>query len=226
MKVVSVILARGGSKELPEKNIKDLCGRPLIYYSIKASVESESSETWVSTDCAIIKSTAEALGARVLDRPANISKDTSQSEEALIHFVQNVSCDILVFMQPTSPFVNKNYINKGISMMRSYDSVFSVYKKHWIPEWREANSVLSTLNWDIEHRPMRQSAPHKYIENGAFYITTCYSLIKSGLRYSGAIGCVEMLEEDSLQIDSQEDFDFAEKLMIIKNKSQTTMEEL
>ena len=67
MKIVSVILARGGSKGIPQKNIVNLNGKPLIQYSIDASNNSNVEETWVSTDCSKIKKISLSLGANVLD---------------------------------------------------------------------------------------------------------------------------------------------------------------
>ena len=137
MKIVSVILARGGSKEIPSKNIINVKGKPLIYYTIKASQESNVQETWVSTDCAKIKKVAQKFNANVLDRPKIISQDFSKSEEALIHFAEKIEFDVLVFIQPTSPLLKSKDINKGIRLIldEGYNSVFSVYKQHWIPRW-------------------------------------------------------------------------------------------
>ena len=96
MRTVSLLPARGGSKGIPNKNIASLNGKPLIYYAIQASLNSESQETWVSTDNDEIKRVSIECGARVIDRPAEISKDYSQSEEALLHFCSEVDFDTLV----------------------------------------------------------------------------------------------------------------------------------
>ena len=135
MKIVSVILARGGSKGIPKKNITKLNGIPLIDHTILASKNSKVSETWVSTDCDEILEHAKSLGIYYLKRPKAISTDISSSEEALLHFANMVDFDILVFIQPTSPLLNYNDINKGLLMMKNYDSVFSVYEEHWVPKW-------------------------------------------------------------------------------------------
>ena len=188
MKIVSVILARGGSKEIPSKNIINVKGKPLIYYTIKASQESNVQETWVSTDCAKIKKVAQKFNANVLDRPKVISQDFSKSEEALIHFSEKIEFDVLVFIQPTSPLLKSKDINKGIRLIldEGYNSVFSVYKQHWIPRW---TLDIKPINWKTENRPMRQEVNEEYVENGAFYITTKTSLLKSQLRYSGKKYC-------------------------------------
>ena len=95
MKIVSVILARGGSKGIPQKNIVTLNGKPLIQYSIDASNNSNVEETWVSTDCSKIKKISLSLGANVLDRPTHLATDISSSDSALLHFAENVDFEIL-----------------------------------------------------------------------------------------------------------------------------------
>ena len=79
MKIVSVILERGGSKGIPKKNIMLLKDKPLIQYSIDASLSSKAEETWVSTDCAAIKKVALQCWAHVLDRPEKLASDTCPS---------------------------------------------------------------------------------------------------------------------------------------------------
>ena len=202
MRTVSLLPARGGSKGIPNQNIAPLNGKPLIHYAIQASLNSESQETWVSTDNDEIKRVSIECGAMVIDRPAEISKDYSQSEETLLHFCDNVDFDILVFIQPTSPLLESAYIDRGIQMMNEYDSVFSVYKEHWVPRWTKE---VNPDGWDANNRPMRQQMDEKYVENGAFYITKKDNLLQSKLRYSGNIGVVEMPLYKSFQIDTEED---------------------
>lgn len=210
MKAISLILARGGSKGIPHKNIIDVNGNPLLYYTATASLNSDVNETWVSTDCNEIKRVAQSLGCKVIDRPEDISRDNSKSDEALVHFAENVNFDILVFIQPTSPLLLASDINQGLDKMNEYDSVFSVTKEHWIPRWNKNNEPI---NWDINNRPMRQDVEETYIENGAFYITTRDQLLKSSLRYSGKIGTVEMSLRRSFQIDTHDDLKLISKLL-------------
>ena len=96
-KIISVILARGGSKGIPQKNIIDLKGKPLIDYTIQASKKSHVQETWVSTDSREIALISEKSGAKVLLRPKHLATDTSSSEEALLHFGKIYTCDIIFF---------------------------------------------------------------------------------------------------------------------------------
>lgn len=210
MKIVSLILARGGSKGIPKKNIIDINGKPLLYYTANASLNSNVTETWVSTDCQEIKSVALNLGCCVIDRPTEISGDNSKSDEALIHFTENVDFDILVFIQPTSPLLKSSDINKGLKKMNDHDSVFSVTKEHWIPRWSEN---CEPINWEINDRPMRQDIEETFIENGAFYITTKNQLLKSKLRYGGRIGMIEMPLHRSFQIDTYDDLKMIKKIL-------------
>ena len=213
MKVVSLILARGGSKGIPAKNIIDLNGSPLISYTINASINSNVQETWVSTDCENIKNVSKQLKANIINRPSELAQDTSQSEDALLHFARCNDFDILVFIQPTSPLLTSAYINKGIKLMLNnldYDSVCSVYREHWIPRWSIDGKPL---DWDINKRPRRQDKSEKYVENGAFYITTKHNLMKDKLRYSGNIGFIEMKLSESFQIDTMDDLDLIKKII-------------
>jgi CMP-N,N'-diacetyllegionaminic acid synthase len=212
MKIVSVILARGGSKGIPNKNIILIKNKPLIQYSIQASLCSQVDETWVSTDSLSIKKIALDCGAQVLDRPSKLSTDTASSDDALLHFSQHVDFDILVFLQPTSPLILFNDINTGLDLMKQskYDSLFSVYKEHWIPRW---SLNLEPYNWDTKKRPMRQEKEELLVENGAIYISTRAQLLSSKLRYGGKIGYIEMPLQRSFQIDTYDDMELIKKLL-------------
>jgi len=208
--IKTIITARCGSQEIKNKNITNLNSKPLLWYAINSSLKSLSNETWVSTDCKKIADIALELGAKVIIRPQEISNNSSKSEEALLHFTQNIDFDILVFIQPTSPLLLPEDINKGLDMISNYDSVFSAYKEHWIPRW---NMDSEPDNWNINNRPMRQDMPEKYVENGALYITTKKALLQSRCRYSGKIGILEMPQSRSFQIDTQDDLDLIAKLI-------------
>ena len=91
MKVVSLIPARKGSKGIPNKNLVDLCGKPMIYYSIEASKQSLVKETWVSSDSEEILDISKNLGAKTIKRPLELSDDNATSEAVLLHFAKNVN---------------------------------------------------------------------------------------------------------------------------------------
>ena len=95
-------------------------------------------------------------------------------------------------------------------MMDKYDSVFSVYKEHWLPKWNEKNEPV---NWTITSRPRRQDVKELFVENGAFYITKRDCLLESKLRYSGVIGTVKMPFSKSFQLDNEDDLEIIKKLL-------------
>ncbi len=207
MKIVSLIPARKGSKGIKNKNLIDLCGKPLIYYSIQASINSLVEETWVSSDSDEILKTSKQLGSKTIKRPKNLSKDKSTSESALIHFAKNIDFDILVFIQCTVPLIKSNDINKGIKKMKNYDSVVSV---------TETNQMFWNLNgplYDINNRSRRQNSIKRYLETGSIFITTKKNLFKSNNRLSGKIGLLEIPKHRSFDIDDYDDLKIVKSIM-------------
>lgn len=216
MKIVSLITARGGSKGIPLKNLVDVNGKPLIYYSINASLQSSVDETWVTTDSKEIADVSKKYEAKVLMRPDQLANDIIMPDDSLIHFADNEDFDILVFIQPTSPMVKKEYIDGAINMLLTdgYDSIFTAHKHHWLPEWLCVANTCTSVGWDVNARPRRQDIGQNiYIENGMFYITTRESLLETKLRYGGRIGMFEIPLLDSFQVDTQEDLDLIRKLI-------------
>ena len=215
MRIVTLITARGGSIEIPQKNIKPLNGIPLIAYSIKASLKSGVDETWVSTDSPEIRKVSLEYGAQVIDRPTELANDIIMPDESLIHFAENDPFDVLIFIQPTSPFVSPSIINQAIILItkKGFDSGFTANYQHWKPLW---DNNVNPVDWELKSRPRRQDCPGLYLENGMLYVTKRQNLIESRLRYSGNIGIIETTTLESIDINTRDDFQFAE--MIAKAK--------
>ena len=212
MKIVSIIPARGGSKEIPNKNIINVNGKPLLSYSIDASLNSKVDETWVSSDSKEIGKVAEKYGARFITRDKELANDIIMPDATLVDFKYRVDFDIMVFIQPTSPMIKSEYINQGIDKLLSENlhSVFSVTKEHWLPRWNER---VEPIEWEIDKRPRRQDKEASYIENGMFYITRKNILTQNKLRYGGKMGFIEIPLYDSFQVDSQEDLELIRKII-------------
>ncbi len=212
MKIVSLIPARGGSKEIPNKNIIDVNGKPLLSYSIDASLHSKVDETWVSSDSNEIGKVAEKYGARFITRDKELANDIIMPDATLVDFKYRVDFDVLVFIQPTSPMIKSEYINQGIDKLLSENlhSVFSVTKEHWLPRWNER---VEPIEWEIDNRPRRQDKETSYIENGMFYITRKNILTQDKLRYGGKMGFIEIPLHDSFQVDSEEDLELVRKIL-------------
>tara|TARA_B100000787_G_scaffold152799_1_gene126677 strand:- start:411 stop:1058 length:648 start_codon:yes stop_codon:yes gene_type:complete len=199
MKIVSLIPARKGSKGIENKNLIDLCGKPLIYYSIQASKKSLVEETWVSSDSDEILDISKNLGVKTLKRPSEFSGDNATSESALIHFAEKIDFDILVFIQCTVPLIESEDINQGIKKIKKFDSIVSVTETHQM--FWDANGPL----YDINNRLRRQNSVKRYIETGSFFITSKERLLKSNNRLSGNIGFVEIPKHRSFDIDGYDD---------------------
>jgi len=212
VKIVSLIPARGGSKEIPNKNIIDVNGKPLLSYSIDASLHSKVDETWVSSDSNEIGKVAEKYGARFITRDKELANDIIMPDATLVDFKYRVDFDVLVFIQPTSPMIKSEYINQGIDKLLSENlhSVFSVTKEHWLPRWNER---VEPIEWEIDNRPRRQDKETSYIENGMFYITRKNILTQNKLRYGGKMGFIEIPLHDSFQVDSEEDLELVRKIL-------------
>ena len=209
-KIISIIPARKGSKGIPNKNLLNLSGKPLIYYAIQASKQSIVEETWVSSDSDEILNFSKKLGAKTIKRPKELSDDNASSESALIHFSENIEFDILVFIQCTSPLIKPQDINRGIEKMRNFDSIVSVTETHQM-FWNAKGPL-----YDINNRERRQDSIKRYLETGSFYITSKKNLMKSQNRLSGKIGFVEIPKHRSIEIDNINDLKTAE-LMINSN---------
>ena len=212
MKFVTLIPARGGSKEIPKKNIIDINGKPLISYAIEASIKSDSHETWVSTDDEEIARISREYGAKVIKRPKEISTDNATSESALLHFTEEIKdFDILIFLQATCPFVEYSDINKALVLIKKYDSVISVSRLDQFI-WSDSGPM-----YDINNRERRQCREQTYVETGSIFVTTRQGLIKSKNRVNGSVGFVKVPKWRSIDIDTYEDIEFVRKLMIIDN---------
>jgi len=211
-RIVSLTLARGGSKGIARKNLVLVNGKPLISYVLTTAKQAGMDEVWVSTEDEEIAEAAVNYGAKISRRPPEMARDHSACEEAIMHFAERVKFDWLVFIQNTSPLVTVRDIKRGLEMMETgeYESVFTATKEHWLPRW---TIDVHPENWDPNNRPPRQLMPEKYVENGAFYITTRESLMKSKCRYSGRIGVVEIPLIRSFQIDTAEDLELIELLI-------------
>lgn len=206
-KICSIILARGGSKGIKNKNLVLINDKPLIYYAIKASLESNVDETWLSSDSEIILKKAKSFGAKIIKRPKKYAKDSSTSESAILHFLDNVDCDLIVFIQPTSPMILSKDINKGLRKIMKYDSVISVSEIHQLI-WFGKNP-----SYNINNRKRRQLNKKTFLETGSFFITSRNNFIKYKNRISGNIGFVEIDRSRSFDIDTFQDLEIIRKLL-------------
>ena len=223
--ITAFIPARGGSKGMSGKNIKEFAGKPLVVHSIDYALNcSQIDEVVVSTDDDKIAKIARKAGAKVVIRPHELSTDSATTESTIHHFVNkfNKKPDILVLLQPTSPYRPKGSLENAITHFtgNGFDSLLSITPTHRF-FWRAKDDQTVFAEYDYLNRPRRQDMKLddiRYMENGSLYIFTRKHFDKTGNRLGGKIGYVEWTEDYSIEIDTQLDFDMVEKLFLFNSE--------
>lgn len=212
MKFHAVILARGGSKGIKNKNLININGKPLIYWSIKAALQTNKiSKVWVSSDNGNILKNSEKYGANIIKRPRNLALDNSSSEDAWLHSIKeikkNESIDYVVVLQATSPIRGKNDLKNAIHLLLKHnaDSLVSTSKRDAHFTWNKIKQKLIP-NYNLSKKRMRrQSIKETYIENGSFYIFSVNKFLRHKRRLFGKIVNYNQSKIKSFEIDNKED---------------------
>lgn len=211
-----VILARGGSKGIPGKNIIEIAGKPLIAHSIEASKASfPEMEIYVSSDSFQILDVATEYGAKTIKRPDEISGDAATSESGLIHALDQIKLtmgrlpDNVIFLQPTSPVRAASDVAAAYKLFKSSgaDSLFSGSPCHGFMWRKMVDGTYESFSYDFKNRPRRQDAPHDVIENGSIYIFKTDQFLRAKNRLVGKIVCYEQPWLYSFQIDEPDDIE-------------------
>lgn len=216
-----VIPARGGSKGLPGKNIKDLCGKPMITYSIdvaRAFVDDE--HICVSTDSEEIKKVVENYGLKVpFLRPDNLATDTATSNDVLVHAVdyyreKGYFYKRLCLLQPTSPLRTIEDVEGALNLYTDeIDMVSGMTKSHApsiLNEENEEGFMVSVFN---KEGLGRQFVKEMYETNGAVYIINIQSLLEKGMKGFKRKLKYVMSKEHSIDIDDIIDFRLVETIL-------------
>lgn len=222
---MSLIPARGGSKGIPGKNIVDLNGKPLIAWTIEASLGSKNiHRTIVSTDSEKIEEVSRKHGAEVLfRRPAEISGDHSPVIPSIHHAFkwlaenEDYRPDYMVLLQPTSPLRNSQDIDEAFEILysKNADSVISVGEASPHPYLMKeitSDGKLKNFIADPENKP-RQTFPPVYVLNGAIYIVKVELILNKNTFYSDKTYAYVMSQEKSVDIDSEIDLVVVSKMM-------------
>lgn len=216
--ITVIIPARGGSKGIPGKNIKNFEGKPLIIHSIEYARDSKLiNEIYVSTDDDQIAHISKTAGAKIIKRPAELATDTSSTESAIEHALNNIDNlpDIIVLLQPTSPLRPKKSLDLIIDKFINgkYDSLLSLSPSNNF-FWKISSDKISP-EYDYMHRKRRQDIKEnekKYFENGSVYIFTREHFELTNNRLGGKIGYVVFPEEYGYEIDVPKDLIILEQL--------------
>lgn len=222
-----IIPARGGSKRLPRKNILDLCGKPLISYSIEAGLKSKYiSKVIVSSDDNEILTISKKYGAETINRPEYLANDTATTFDALEHTMNSLEkYDYIVLLQPTSPLRNEKHVDEAIELLNEKDAnaVISVCESEHSPLW--CNTLDEDLNMSnflpkevLNKRS--QDLPKYYRINGAIYICKTEELLKNKSFFlKNKVFAYIMDKKDSVDIDEEIDFKLAQFCLTLQGKN-------
>lgn len=220
-KTLAVIAARGGSKGIPHKNLLDLCGKPLIAWTVEQARAARGVDVVaVSSDSDDILAAAEAAGAVGVRRPDDISGDLASSESAWLHALDTTDgrmgrFDRVVALQATSPIREPGDIENALATFdRDHlDSLLSVCEVEDYFNWRIGASGPEPINYDYRNRRMRQQIEKRYLENGSFYVLIPSLLREQNNRLGGKIGFHVMERHKMFQIDRPEDVKLCAAIM-------------
>ena len=214
-KIIAIIPARGGSKRLPNKNTLLLGGIPLLAHSILYAQANSAiiDEVFVTTNDKEIKKVALQLGAKVIDRPDAISGDLEPTRTALQHVMSSLDFEVenCVVLQPTNPLRPKNLLHDCFQKYQELkiESLFTVTRNHQ-KFGTISNNKFSPFNYKIGQRS--QDLEPLFFENGLLYITNSKSIKKGEIITENAFPFVTNHIFAQVDIDTQEDFDYAEYL--------------
>lgn len=210
MTVLGVVPARGGSKRLPRKNIAFLGGKPLIVWTLRAARASNALDrVIVTTDdleiANVIQMYNEEEGDNVFVwmRPSQLARDETPMLPVILNVYNSNPADIIVTLQPTSPFRKPEAIATAISLLRSTkaDSVFSV------------TEAPDDLAFEVGHANRLRKLPNVVVPNGSLFLITGEALERGESWFSGLAYGYSMPKDESLDIDTQLDLEIAKMIL-------------
>ena len=226
-KYLAIIPARGGSKRLPNKNILNLNGKPLVAWSIEAAKKSKYiDEIVVSSDSNEILEIAQKYNVKTIKRPDELATDTASSVDVVKHVAENYpGYEYVVLLQPTSPLRNKKHIDEAIELLekKNADAIISVCEMDHSPLWSntlpESLSMKNFLREDVKNK-RSQDLPTYYRLNGAIYICKTDRLLEQNTFFiKDNIFAYIMDRKSSVDIDDEIDFKLAEVLLLNEKNS-------
>lgn len=216
MNIVAVIPARGGSKGIPRKNVRDIAGRPLIAWTIGQALEVRGLRVIVSTEDDEIASVARTFGAEVIDRPGELARDDTATEPVVEHVIGELTRrgerpDVVMLLQATSPVRLPGTLARAIAEFEELgaDSTLGV-----VPQapflWHAG--FPSRADYDFRNRPRRQELRPddlRYRETGSVYLTHTEIYEREHNRLGGRIGLFVMDEVEGSDLDTLADWQVA-----------------
>lgn len=219
--VLAIIPARGGSKTVPRKNVKEIAGKPLIAWTIEAAKKSKYIDRLVlSSEDPEIIDVAQSWGCEVpFIRPAELARDDTPGMDPIIHTIQNLeNYDYMVLLQPTSPLRNVSDIDQCIEMcvLKNSNVCVSVSETEKSPYWMfslENNFTMTSILSAKDTNLRRQDLPTFVALNGALYVAKCDWLLLNKTFVTNETIAYQMPKERSIDIDTEYDMCIAEAIL-------------
>lgn len=232
MRVLGLITARGGSKGVPRKNIRLLCGKPLLQYTAEAALAAAALQRVVlSTDDEEIAQVGRDCGLDVpFLRPLELARDDTPTLPVLQHAVrfleENGACfDAICLLQPTNPLRRAADIDGCVALWKNgnADAVMTVlpvpaeYNPHWV-YFQQGDGTLFLSTREAAPLPRRQQLPAAYHREGSVYVVSRDVLMQQNSLYGSRLLGYAMNAERSINIDTPEDWRRAEQLLCPGNE--------
>jgi CMP-N-acetylneuraminic acid synthetase len=214
---IAIIPARGGSKRLLNKNSLSLGGIPLIAHSILYARKNSAiiDDIYVSTNDETIKKIALQYGVKVIDRPESLSGDFEPTVSALKYVLESLDFEVenVILLQATNPLRPQNLLKEAFEnyCKENYDSLFTVSQSHQ-KFGRINNNKFTPFNYEIGQRS--QDLEPLYFENGLLYISKAKLILENKVISKRAFPFLVNHIFANVDIDTQDDFDYAEYLYI------------
>lgn len=226
MGTLGVIPARGGSKGVPRKNIRELGGKPLIAWTIEAALESRLDRVVVSSDDDEIVAIARQYGDLApFVRPAELATDSARTLPVVQHAVacmerEHGEVDSIVLLQPTTPLRTAGDIDNGLARMRETgcDAVVSVVEVGGYHPFRmkriiAGDRLINFIDQGFEDMRPRQELPPVYIREGSLYIARRGLVMDQDTLVGGDVRAIVVEADNSVNIDTEADFHRAERII-------------
>ena len=228
MSTLAIITARGGSKRIPKKNIKEFCGKPILAYSIEAAKESDSfDEVMVSTDSEEIKAVAEKYGASVpFLRSEATSNDFATTADVLVEVIekyreQGKNFDSFACIYPTAPFVTGKRLAEAVKLLEEADAVVSVVRFSFPPQRafviRDGSVSFQYPQYECARS---QDLEPIYHDCGQFYICKTDLFLEKHSLILPRTRPYELPDEEVQDIDTMSDWEIAEAKYMVLHKGE------
>jgi CMP-N,N'-diacetyllegionaminic acid synthase len=217
MRTVAVIPARGGSKGIKKKNLREIGKHSLVEIKVLQALNSKISEVYVSTDDEEIAKVASRAGANVLHRSDDLASDTASTDAVLLDVTNQLSLsgsDVIVLLQATSPLMKACRINQCLTQLLDnleLNSVITIKNGHPFM-WKKSKIGFEPDGHSRDYRPRRQELTEAGWETGACYAIRADALLEQKVRYPFPTGVIETQFYESLDIDNMDDLNVARAL--------------